>query len=100
MQVAGLSLERSAAAGEGQMELSCQSCMQQAVQYHITSTIPTSHSFYSKYWNVKTLLCKVILQTTLQTKFGYKVNHSVTKCLTVLLRLELTQELGIKQQEW
>lgn len=42
MQDAGISLERSAAVGEGQMELSCQSCMQQAVQYHITSTIPTS----------------------------------------------------------
>lgn len=43
MQDAGISLERSAAAGEGQRGLSCQSCMQQAVQY-ITSTNPTSHS--------------------------------------------------------
>lgn len=41
MQDAGISLERSAAAGEGQRGLSCHSCMQQAVQYHITSTNPS-----------------------------------------------------------
>lgn len=44
---AGISLERSAAAGEGQRELSCQSCMQQAVQYHITATNPMTHSLLS-----------------------------------------------------
>lgn len=35
MQVAGVSLERSAAAWEGQGGLSSQSCMQQAAQHHI-----------------------------------------------------------------
>lgn len=54
-QDAGLSLERSAAAGEGQRELSCQSCMQQAVQYHITSTSPPLTDAMQD-----NLLCKVI----------------------------------------
>lgn len=37
MKDAGISLERSAATGEGQRELSFQCCMQQAVKYHITA---------------------------------------------------------------
>lgn len=64
MQDAGISLERSAAAGEGQWELSCQSCMQQAVQYHITSTTPVlTHVCRTAILNhKKKLVCKVILQ--------------------------------------
>lgn len=74
MQDAGISLERSAAAGEGQRELSCQSCMQQAVQCHITLTSPTSHTFLTtRNSNAKTSMqsdfTKCITKTNLLAKF-------------------------------
>lgn len=92
MQDAGISLERSAAAGEGQRELSCQSCMQQAVQYHITSTNPTSHSFSStRNWNARKLLCKVILQNQiwLQSELFYNLEcHTVYRSCVTQVRLK------------
>lgn len=95
MQDAGISLERSAAAGEGQRELSCQSCMQQAVQYHITSTNPASHSFLStRNWNARKLLRKVILQNALQTLIWVpsKLSYNI-ECHTVH-RYRVTQVRG------
>lgn len=70
MQVAGISLEKSDAAGEGQRGLSCQSCMQQAVQHHITPTNPTSHQLK---------LMKNLMQSFFYT-FNYK-SHTVTNTL-------------------
>lgn len=57
MQDSGLSLERSAAAGEEQRELSCQSCMQQAIQYQIN----INKSIYSSYFcNSNMLIVKTV----------------------------------------
>lgn len=60
MQDAGISLERSAAVGEGQRELSCHSCMQQAVQLHITLTKPPLCQLGIELQEKKKKLCKVI----------------------------------------
>ena len=58
---AGISLERSAAAGEGQRELSCQSCMQQALQYHYLNH-PNSFFVNKEQGCKKKLFCKLIFQ--------------------------------------